>query len=497
MKKTILLIAACILTTVCPAQTIVHSRLGTAVKANDGSLTITNVDKRQNFTGDASTHEPDINSPKSANIHPNGKKYYINSLEGCATVVFEMGTNRKLKTIHHKCDPSKDALWSKPSELYPFTHYTENLNTFGGKPVEGCFSHNGRYFWVPYYRRTFDINAQDPSALAVIDTETDEIVLLMETGPLPKMITASHDGKYVAVTHWGNNTVGLIRVDSDNPRDWHHERLLVVDYVLPLNFSMKTHVDRDSDSGYCLRGTVFTPDDKYLLVGCMGNSGGIAVFDMQNMEYLGRLQGMRANVRHLVIKNGYLYLSINKAGYVQRLPLEKFLDAARHINGKVGTVGGWEECKVGDGARTIEISPSGNYVFAACNLASEVWVVDTRNMQAIAHIPCDSYPVGLDISRDGKWIIVTSQGRKNGGGNAVNIYKVDYSTTEPNMNDSVKPLAYQVEQTDSANAAVGMAGNSTPDISTVVSSLWLWGSTAAVALLGTIFLVRRKTSKSS
>jgi DNA-binding beta-propeller fold protein YncE len=311
------------------------------------------------------------------------------------------------------------------------------------------------------------------------------------------MITASHDGKYVAVTHWGNNTVGLIRVDSDNPRDWHHERLLVVDYVLPLNFSMKTHVDRDSDSGYCLRGTVFTPDDKYLLVGCMGNSGGIAVFDMQNMEYLGRLQGMRANVRHLVIKNGYLYLSINKAGYVQRLPLEKFLDAARHINGKVGTVGGWEECKVGDGARTIEISPSGNYVFAACNLASEVWVVDTRNMQAIAHIPCDSYPVGLDISRDGKWIIVTSQGRKNGGGNAVNIYKVDYSTTEPNMNDSVKPLAYQVVQTDSANAAVGMAGNSTPDISTVVSSPWLWGSTAAVALLGTIFLVRRKTSKSS
>ena len=125
-----------------------HSVLGTSVRSDDGQLTITSVDKRQNYSGgDAQTRETAVNSPKSANIHPNGKKYYINSLEGCATVVFEMGTNRKLKTINHQCDPSKDALWSPPSDLYPFTHYKTNLNTFAGKPVEGCFSHGGRYFW--------------------------------------------------------------------------------------------------------------------------------------------------------------------------------------------------------------------------------------------------------------------------------------------------------------------------------------------------------------
>ena len=220
MRYKLLLIALCCAITA-SAQGIRHSVIGTTVKADDGSLTITSVDKRQNFAG-GPTHEPDINSPKSVNIHPNGKKYYVNSLEGCCTVVFEMGTNKKLKTIRHHFDGSEKELWSTPSSLYPFTHYTHDLNRFDGKPVEGCFTHGGRYFWVPYYRRSYDINAQDPSALAVIDTQTDDIILLMETGPLPKMIAASHDGKYVAVTHWGNNTVALIDISSDDPTQWHH-----------------------------------------------------------------------------------------------------------------------------------------------------------------------------------------------------------------------------------------------------------------------------------
>ena len=96
----------------------------------------------------------------------------------------------------------------------------------------------------------------------------------------------------------------------------------MVDYVLPLNYSLTEPVDRDNKSGYCLRGTVFTPDDKYLLVGCMGSNGGIAVIDMETQKYMGRVLGMMANVRHLVIRDGYLYLSVNKAGYVQRIPLD-------------------------------------------------------------------------------------------------------------------------------------------------------------------------------
>ena len=437
------------------SQPVVHPTIGTKAASTNGDIKITLVGKRQNYGGTSDTRDTYINSPKSANVHPSNKKYYVNSLEGGTTVVFEMETNRRLKVISHKLDSSMSHLWGTPSELYKFTHYPKN-NTFMGKPVESTFSHDGRYLWVPYYRRSYDINAQDPSALAVIDTETDEIVRLMETGPLPKMITTSNNGKYVAISHWGNNTVGLINIESADPMKWYHSDLLVVDHILPLNFSKTTSVDRDSGSGYALRGTVFTPDDKYLLVGCMGSGGGIAVIDMQTKTYLGRILGMMSNVRHLIIIKDYLYLSINSGGYVQRIKLDALIEAAKNMNQKTATLKGWENCKVDIGARTIEASPSGRYIFVACNNASKLYVIDTNQMKPIAEIDVDSYPVGLDVSKDGRYVIVTSQGRKaqdkeNGsrGGNAVNIYEIEYAEKEYTEPEGTNPLS----TTENDNAA--------------------------------------------
>lgn len=405
--------------------TVVHPSINGSVVSTCGSLRITLTSKRQNYGGAANTRDDAIFSPKSVNIHPDNSKYYVNSLEGGTTVVFEMGTNRRLKVINHRIGSAHDSLWSESSPLYRFEHYRKN-NHFMGKPVEAVFSHNGRYLWVPYYKRSYDINAQDPSAVAVIDTQSDEIVRLMETGPLPKMIAVSHDNRTIAVSHWGNNTVGIINIESDNPMEWHHSKLYVVDYVLPLNYSLTTHINRDNGSGYALRGTVFTPDDRYLLVGCMGGGGGIAVIDMQEQKYLGRVKGMMAGVRHLVISNGYLYLSINSSGYVQRIELDKFIDAATHITQKSIDLNGWTSCKVGAGARTIAVSPCGKYIFAACNIASKLYVVDAEQMKVLATAPVDSFPVGLDVSSCGETLITTSQGRSGYGGNAVDIFSIEY-----------------------------------------------------------------------
>ncbi len=404
-----------------------HPKIGTKSVSADGKLSISLLTKKQHFSSyDADTYDADINSPKSVNIHPSGKKYYVNSLEGARTVVYESGTNKKIKTISHKFTDSDSLLWSKPSGLYEFTHYTKNLNTFYGKPVESAFSHHGRYLWVPYYRRSYDINAQDPSAVAIIDTETDSIIRLMETGPLPKMIAVSSNNRYVAITHWGNNTVGIIDIASSNPSDWHYLSCVTVNYKLALNFSTTTSVNRDVNSGLCLRGTVFTPDNHYLLVGCMGGSGGIAVIDLTNFTYKGTIYGMMTNLRHLLISNGYLYLSINKAGYVQRIPLQTFIDAIGTIKDKKAQLTGWENCKVGSGTRTIEITPDGKYIIAACNSSSSIYVVDAHTMQVVTSIAADSYPVGLDISKNGKYIYTTAQGRSGVGGNCVDIFEIKY-----------------------------------------------------------------------
>lgn len=429
MKKTLLFLLL-FLTAAAAAQQppVVHPTPG-KTRLDAPSITVTFLTRKQNYPGGpAATQDVDVLSPKSVNIHPAGYKYYVNSLEGMRTVAFDFATGRKLKVIHHAFDSTHLALWAPASGLFPFNYTYKDPWTFSGKPVESTFSHNGRYLWVPYYRRSYDINAQDPSAMAVIDTQRDTIVRIFETGPLPKMIATSPDGNRIAVTHWGDNTVGLLDISGNDPTRWHYESCHIVDYKLKLNYSRTVSVNRDAGSGYCLRGTLFTPDGRYLLVGCMGAGGGIAVIDLQNDRYLGRILGMMSNLRHLILSGEYLYLSINNKGYVQRIPLSRILESIDGFDEKHATVTltDWESCKVPAGARTIVASPDGRFIFAACNFSSKIAVVDTRTMTLVGTIDADSYPVGLDLSQDGKYLLSTSQARPSGGGNAVDIFEIRY-----------------------------------------------------------------------
>ena len=130
-------------------------------------IKVTLVQKRQNYCSDHKTRDTDIRSPKSVTIHPDGSKFYVNSLEGMRTVVFEVPTGKKIKTVHHRFDGSDKELWADESGYYTFKDKRRNPRTFSGKPVESAFSHKGKYLWISYYRRSYDINAQEPSAVAV------------------------------------------------------------------------------------------------------------------------------------------------------------------------------------------------------------------------------------------------------------------------------------------------------------------------------------------
>lgn len=411
-----------------PLQRGSHTRLGAHYLSTDGALDIIVAGKKQYYNPlDTVTLDRDILSPKSVNIHPSGKKFYVNSLEGGRTVVYDMATSRKTATISHRIGSRHRKLWADVGGMFPFTHNVDraDVNTFMGRPVESTFSHGGRYLWIPYYRRSFDINAQDPSAIAVIDTDCDSIIRLFPTGALPKMIATSPDGRYIAVAHWGENTVGIINIASPDPTKWQYKACIPIDYKLKLNYSLTEPVDRDNGSGLALRGTVFTPDGRYVLIGCMGG-GGIAVIDLASMKYLGKIYGMKPNIRHLTIADDYLYLSANRSGHIQRMPLSRIYDAIGRISNRAVTINDWETAQVDKGARTISVTPDGRYVIAACNSASTVVIVDTRTMKRIATIPADSFPVGMDLSADGSLLFVTSQGRKDytSAGNCVTIYRL-------------------------------------------------------------------------
>lgn len=412
---------------------VIHTVTGDKITTDGSELTVTSIDQRRGF-GSGDTYDPDIASPKSASFSPDGKKVYINSLEGGKTVVYDVETRKKLKVIEHNFESGTGPLWNQPSGYYNFTHYDGGESrAFRGKPVEEAFTPDGRYLFVPYYRRTFDLNAQDPSALAVIDTRNDEIVRMIETGPLPKMVRVSHDGKLLAITHWGDNTVGLLDISDPNPANWKHRAPIVIGNKLNLNYSLTSPVNRDSGSGFLLRGTVFLPGDSLLLVS--GMSGPLNVIDVKQNKWIGVFPELPA-IRHLTLHNGKLYMSRNSAGQVLTADVSEIVKAVseQRNSSKSFKIMGVKTAKVGPGARTLKVSPSGKYIFVACNTASAIYIVRESDMKLIGSIKVDSFPVGLDISPDGRYLVSTSQGRKGqGGGNAVDFFEISYSQPEPNL----------------------------------------------------------------
>jgi hypothetical protein len=234
-------------------------------------------------------HDQDIYSPKSVRFSADGSKAWVNSLEGMRTVVYETATPAKTGVIRHDFDEADAPLFQDLTTVFGHRFYKNSRsgdpNHFRGKPVESALSPDGKWLYVPYYRRDWDGGGTSPSAVAVIDTTTDTIVRVLPTGPIPKYVSVSADGKWLAITHWGDNTVALIDTSSGDPAQYAYSGdLLVVEKRL--SQAGLAGEDRDKECGYCLRGTVFAPDGKTLLVARMGG-GGIAGFDLDSREYLG------------------------------------------------------------------------------------------------------------------------------------------------------------------------------------------------------------------
>jgi DNA-binding beta-propeller fold protein YncE len=417
-----------------PSSTSLRVPIGTGSSPSVAPVRLELVARFQNYRAEPSDpadhYDNDIYSPKSARFSADGGRVYVNSLEGFRTVVYDATKPEKIGTIRHRFGADDSALFGGLTTVFDYRFYKKHssgdVNRFNGKPVESELSHDGRFLWIPYYRRDWDGGATSPSAVAVVDTQTDTIVRVLPTGPIPKYVEASPDGNHLAVVHWGDNTVGLIDTSSGDPAQFtYREQRLVVEKVL--SQAGLAGEDRDKECGYCLRGTVFTPDSQTLLVSRMGG-GGIAGFDVPTGAYLGTVLGMKPTPRHLAIgpSGTTLFLSSNVSGYVSKIGLAAVVDALRGAEGKRVKVEGWQAVYVGGGARTIDLAPDGRYIFAAVNKASEIVVIDSGTMEVIGRVRTDSYTVGLAVSPDGKQVWTTSQGREGAGGNSVCVYRVDY-----------------------------------------------------------------------
>ncbi len=441
-----------------PATFVSGVKLGTRSTPADSPLSLLFLARRQSYNrapeSPLDIFDVDIQSPKSVHFNPDGKKVYVNSLEGGRTAVFNSLGTEKLGLIRHKFTAEEAPLFlegDKPPWGYSFAKAVKKPNEFVGKPVEIEHSHGGNFLWIPYYRRSYDANGVMPSAMAIVDTATDQIVRVMAVGPISKYVKRSHTGRWMAVSHWGDNTVGLIDVRGKKPEKFRHEHLLIVEKRVPAK-DMKG--DRDKNCGFCVRGLAFSEDDKYLFVTRM-KGGGLSAFKLDpkgkaKPAYLGTLFGLVPGPRDLEVNGkGELFVSCNASGQVMRVPWRELVAKL----GEIPADAKYEERSlrikttdvtsvktyVGVGARSLRLSRDGKTLFVTVNQTSELVGLDAEAMRISARVPVDSYPVGLELSPDGSQVWVTSQGRAAKGGNSVGVFQARYKMQE------IVPSAHEVK----------------------------------------------------
>lgn len=411
--------------------------IGEESKPADGVVRMTLIARRQSYNPNP-THPMDffdtgVNSPKSVAFNPQGDKVFVNSLEGANTIIYGTQAFQQLATISHRFTKADTLLFAGPMPFgYKFADAVKEPNVFSGKPVEMEITHNGRFLWVPYYRRDFDVRGVMPSGLALINVQSQKIVRVFPTGPIPKRVRASPDGKLLAIGHWGDNSVGLLDISGNDPESFKPYDLLIVDKQLSLE---NVKANRDHDCGFCVRGLAFTADSQYLFVGRM-KRGGLAVFKVHGVkpDYLGTLHGIDPSPRDLEINGEHLYASSNGSGYVFKFMWRELLALIESSKAKDIYITEQdvhvEKVFVGLGPRSLNISRDGKWLFVAVNQSSEAVAVECSKMRIVSRVGVDSFPVGLALSPDERELWVTSQGRGGVGGNSVSVFQVRFVAEE-------------------------------------------------------------------
>lgn len=351
----------------------------------------------------------DVLSPKSVDFIDN--KMFINALEKGSTLVY----NTNNWTLEKKIDYQFKNPEFVKIKNFPYSIHNES---FLGKPVE--FTHFKNTAFIPFYRLSWDSNSRYHSAIAQVDLSTLSIKNIIPSGSIPKMVRVSSDGQYLVNSHWGDNTVGIYYLDTNqNISDYHY---VVIDKKLNTE---NISGDRDKNCGYCLRGTVITPDNKYAIIGRMGG-GGLAVINLQTKSYIGTLWNVPLTPRHLVISSqNDLVLSTCASGEIAKLSLDSIYKHIHELENKTNVSlkrTDWKSFNAGGSVRTIDLSKDGKYIYAALNTSSELAVIDYQSFKLIEKFKIANYPVGLAVSPDDKYIAVTQQGKSGNGGNHVDIF---------------------------------------------------------------------------
>jgi YVTN family beta-propeller protein len=265
---------------------------------------------------------------------------------------------------------------SKTMELVSTVKDSVDLKSFGfskysgnyrGAPVEGAFSPDGKYLYFTNYAmygkgfnkegtdKCSPSSGYDTSFLSRIDLSTYAIDAVYPVGSVPKVVQVTPDNKYILVSNWCSYTVSVISVAEQK-------------------------VVKSIKIGRYPRGIVVTGDSAFAYVAEMGGNR-LHRIDLATFEQTYIPIG--SNPRALVLSpdNKVLYATMNLSGQIAAWDL-----VANKSLGKA---------KIGQAARSLDISSDGTALFATNYKSGTVSKVRTADLKVLQTIKVCSEPIGI------------------------------------------------------------------------------------------------------
>ncbi|MEL6650824.1 MAG: beta-propeller fold lactonase family protein [Bacteroidota bacterium] len=292
--------------------------------------------------------------PKSIVYSGNGRFFAQNMMYRHSITVYDRNFNQ-IKTISDRVNLSD-------FDLKPYSGLAK------GAPVEAAFTPDGQFAWVSNYSMSglgfskpgndnCDISKEyDRSFVYKINTQTLEIVNVVEVGCVPKYLAVSPDNRLLLVTNWCSGDLSIVDLRSE------------------------TEIKRIPLGRYP-RGIAIDSKGRNAYISVMGDDK-IAILKLTDGS-VSWIDNVGDTPRHLVLgpNDRYLYVTLDRDGMVKKYDLVR------------GRMSGSVES--GLSPRSMVLSESGKYLYVANYRGNTLSKLATETMTIKQQIETNEKPIGI------------------------------------------------------------------------------------------------------
>lgn len=340
--------------------------------------------------------------PKSLLFDASHQFLYVLNLEGSSVYEIERATRKINRKLFFDKTPAKG-----------FDYETHKaIQSHEEKPVEGCWSHDGRYLWISLHNaggvtvwpvredmgKFFTKKIKKARLVAGKDMQKVELPFI-PTGKTPKVILATGDSRLLFVANWHDGTVSALNITNPAPGSWYKKM--------------------DIPVGGTPRGMAMGSDGHLYVAQMASNT--LAVIDTASLKIIRRLE-VGQTPRHVLADANALWVSLSSP----ELLIRQRIDSADLR----------QQAKTADDPRTIALAPDRQTIWVACYAANAVQAFRTQDLHALGTWPVKGSPVGIAVWQQDREIEVWTANYK-AGTLGMSEYKMFYEGEKRSLEEQV------------------------------------------------------------